>query len=286
MFGYVRPDRAHLTDEAWERYRAAYCGLCRCLGKTYGPAARYILRYDFVFLVLLLEEGEACQTRRCPRHPLGGRPCLEESQALELCAGESVILAYYQLSDGVADGAFFHRLGCRLARRTLKAAYRRASAACGGFDRQVGQCLRELDGLERARSPQMDRAADAFARLLAAAAPETGDAALDRPRRQLLYHLGRWIYLVDAVDDLEEDARRGRYNPVAARYGEAADRAALAVTLGHSLALAQSAFQLLPRTSWSDLLENILYLGLSGVQQLVLTGQWHKKERDKQEITL
>lgn len=280
MFGYVRPDRSRLSDEEWESYQAVYCGLCHCLQKRCGLAARFILNYDFVFLFLLLDEGEGgeCRVRWCPRHPWRGKPCLTQSGAMELCAWESVILAYYKSGDGVADEGFWAGLGSRVARFLLKGAYRRANAHCPDFDYQVAMCLWELDELERQNSPQLDRVADAFARLLGAAAPATGEEALDRPRGQLLYHLGRWIYLADAVDDLARDRERGRYNPVAARFGERVDLDYLDTTMGHSLALAQSAFQLLPRTPWSGILENILYLGLPNVQKLVIAGKWNTKE--------
>lgn len=279
MFGYVRPDRSRLSDKEWESYQTVYCGLCHCLQKRCGLAARFILNYDFVFLFLLLDEvGGGCQTRRCPRHPWRGKPCLTQSGTMELCAWESVILAYYKAGDGVADEGFWAGLGSRVARFLLKGAYRKANAHCPDFDYQVAMCLWELDELERQNSPQLDRVADAFARLLGAAAPATGEETLDRPRGQLLYHLGRWIYLADAVDDLARDRQRGRYNPVAARFGEQVDLDYLDTTMGHSLALAQSAFQLLPRTPWSGMLENILYLGLPGVQKLVIAGKWNQKE--------
>lgn len=285
MFGYVRADRSRLSDEAWARYQGAYCGLCHCLKARYGFKARFILQYDFVFLCLLLEASEdvrpTCQ-RRCAAHPVKPRPCLEASPTMELCADESVILAYDKLLDGVADEGFFQGLGCRLGAFFLKGAYQKARAAQPGFDAHAKACLAQLDELEREGSAQLDRCADAFARLLSGAAGETGKAQLDRPRGQLLYHLGRWIYLIDALDDLDEDIKRGRYNPVAARFGNDVDRDYLTTTMSHSLALCQSAFQLLPRNGWSDILENILYAGLPGVQALVLAGKWRKK---KQEIT-
>lgn len=286
MFGYVRPLRQRLAPEEWESYQAAYCGLCHALERRCGLAARFTLNYDFVFLLLLLDGGgEGCQKRRCPAHPWKGRACLAQSEAMALCADESVILAYFKLRDDAADEGVWKALGGRLAGLLLTRAYRRARAAREGFDGQVAACLGELEALERARSPQLDRVADTFARLLAAAAPETGQPSLDRPRRQLLYHLGRWVYLTDAVEDLAEDGRRGRYNPVAARFGEEPDMAYLGTTMGHSLALAQSAFQLLPKTPWSDILENILYLGLPNVQRLVIAGKWNKKVDRKQERT-
>ena len=284
MFGYVRPHRAQLAPEAWARYQGVYCGLCHCLKARYGQAARFVLQYDFAFLCMLLEppgEPRPIRPRRCAAHPLDPRPCLEPSPAMELCADESVILARYKLRDGVADEGPAGRLGCRCAALLLGRAYRSARAARPEFDRRAAACLAELDGLERAGSPQLDRCADAFARLLTAAAEPTGDEAVDRPRQHLLYHLGRWIYLIDAVDDLDEDRRRGRYNPVAARFGERVERDYLDATMGHSLALCQSAFQLLPQNAWADLLENILYAGLPSVQQLVLEGRWNPKKREK-----
>ncbi len=276
MFGYVRPVLGKLTEEEREAYQAAYCGLCHCLKRRCGLGARYTLQYDFVFLALLLEEGErrGAPTIRCAAHPVKGRPALEPSPAMDLCAAESVVLTRYKLLDGAHDEGLWRGLGYRSAALALHRAYRRARREQPGFDAHVKTCLAELDKLEAANSPKLDNVADTFARLLSAAAPETGDGALDRPRQQLLYHLGRWIYLTDAVDDLAEDTARGRYNPIAARFGQTPDLAYLSTTMTHSLALSQSAFQLLPRTCWSPLLENILYLGLPNVQQLVLEGKW------------
>lgn len=281
MFGYVRPIQSKLSEEEQRTYQAAYCGLCHCLKRRCGLGARYTLQYDFVFLALLLEDepmGESCR-RRCAAHPCKPHLCAAQTPALELCADESVILAYYKLRDGVADEGFWKAMGCRLATWLLRRSYKKALRARPSFDHHVAQCLWELDELERSNAPQLDRVADTFARLLAAAAPETGDPALDRARRQLLYHLGRWIYLVDAWDDLAEDEARGRYNPIAARFGQTPDLDYLTTTMHHSLALAQSAFQLLPATAQKGILENILYLGLPNVQALVQEGKWGRKER-------
>lgn len=279
MFGYVRPILGKLSEEDKAAYQAAYCGLCHCLKKDCGLAARFTLNYDFVFLFLLLDGGAGdCKERRCPAHPLQGRPCLAQNETMALCAWESVILTYYKLGDGVADEGFLRRTGDRLAKGLLRRAYQRTLAHCPDFDRHVAACLGELDELERENAPKLDRTADAFARLLSAAAPETGDETLDRPRRQLLYHLGRWIYLTDALDDREEDLKRGRYNPITARFGQEPELEYLTTTMSHSLSLAQSAFQLLPRTAWSGILENILYLGLPHVQELVAQGRWDQKE--------
>ena len=130
--------------------------------------------------------------------------------------------------------------------------------------------------MEGERCPSIDRTADTFARLLAAAAPPSEDPARNRAMEQLLYHVGRWIYLVDAWDDLEEDRRTGAYNPILVRFpsGVEEGREVMRTTLRHSLNLARSAMALLTLGHWQETLENILYLGLPAVEELVFTGQW------------
>lgn len=288
MFGYVRPQREELKVWEWEGYRAVYCGLCAALGRRHGLAARMFLNYDFTFLAMLLlpaqlrpELGQC----RCPaRLGCGKKRCTVPDPGMDLAADESVILTWWKLRDGVADGSWWKRTACRLLCVLLGRAYRRAAAARPGFARTVQSCLEELAALERENCPSLDRPADAFARLLQAAAPATGDEARDRATGQLLYHVGRWIYLIDAWDDRAEDRRRGSYNPVLARYGgeEEAHRAEFALTLRHSRNLAGGACALLERGCWQGVVENVLYLGLPAVERMVLQGTWKTRSQRNQ----
>ena len=109
MFGYVRPSDGHLTAEDKQRFQAAYCGLCRSLGRRYGLAARMILNYDLAFLAMLLSREPECPTAhcRCPAHPIRGCDALEPQPAFDAAADLSVILTWWQLTDGVADHGFF-----------------------------------------------------------------------------------------------------------------------------------------------------------------------------------
>jgi len=286
MFGYVRAREDTLFPEARRSYESAYCGLCHALKERYGTAARLFLNYDLVFLAMLLAPaGESSRTEclRCPLHPRKGKPACRGGEWMETAAGESVILTWWKLRDAVADGGLLSRLGGRLLCLLLKPAYRRARAHHPEFDASTARLLGELGELERGGSPSIDRTADCFARLLQAAAPAVGEARLDRPRQQLLYHLGRWIYLIDAVDDLAEDRRAGRYNPVAARFPawSREDGEYLRQNMDHSLALAGAAFQLLPANPWSAVLENILYSGLPSVEELVFSGKWREYQKKR-----
>ena len=282
MFGYVRPFRPELKCKDYDLYRATYCGLCRCLRRRYGLIAPLFLNYDFTFLALLLWEPEdrfAPCPGRCHANPLVKKPMCPDSPALEQAADESVVLAWWKLQDSVQDEGFWGGLSARALSLILGPAYRKAARRRPEFDRTVRCCLEELAALEGENCPSLDRTADTFARLLQSAAPGEGERG--RVLAQLLYQLGRWIYLADARDDLEEDRLAGRYNPVAARYGPAGDDGALGLTMDNSLALAGAALQLGEFGCRKSLLENIVYLGLPLVQRAVFDGSWNEIKKQK-----
>lgn len=287
MFGYVRPPLEILPQEEADRFRRAYCGLCHTLGERYGPAARMILNYDFTYLAILLsdpEEAAPCR-RRCVSSPVRLRAYQPATAALELAADESVILAYWQLRDGVEDHAWASGLKYRTGARLLESAYKRAAALRPEFDQAVRRQLQLLSALEQAKDPSMDRAADSFAVLLSSAAEELTDPVRKRIMEQLLYHLGRWIYLIDGADDLKKDAESGNYNPVALRYGltdgtwTPESRRDFATTLDHSIHQMAAAFELWDFGVWTPVLQSTFYGGLFQVGKAVLDGSFHRPSR-------
>jgi hypothetical protein len=291
VFGYVLPPADTLPEEEKKRFSAVYCGLCHTLGERYGLPGRMILNYDFTFLAILFSAGEGtCIESRCPVHPVKGCAACQSTKALETAADESVILFWWQLQDGIADHGFLKGLRYRLAALFLKKAYRKAREVRPDFDRSTKECLAELAALEMENCPSLDRTADTFARLLAGAAGEEEDPVKARVLRQMLYHLGRWIYLTDAADDLKKDFRHGCYNPVALRYelpgGEltAESRESLAATMDASIRVIAASFELYDFGIWTALIESVVYRGLYAVGHSVLHGTFRKKPHSKGRI--
>ena len=295
MHGYVRPPLGTLPPAEAERFRRAYCGLCHTLGQRYGLGERFILNYDFTYLAILLSDREEPEPAmaRCPVSPLRRRAFQPQTPALALAADESVILAWWQSRDGVADHGAVKGLKYRAGCAALRGAYRKAARARPGFDRAVRRQLDILARLEAEQCSSLDEPAHAFAALLAAAAAEVDDPTRRRVLEQLLYHLGRWVYLVDAADDLKKDAASGNYNPVALRFGLTGGvwtpeaRREFALTLDHSIHMMTTAFELWDFGVWRPILESTLYESLFQVGRAVLDGEFRAvtrgryKEKDK-----
>lgn len=289
MFGYVRPAAARLSEEENLRFHNAYCGLCHTLSRRYGFRARFLLNFDFTLLAILLSLGTESRStcRRCIAHPCRGCDTQEPSEALDAAADHSVVLFWWQVQDHIADHGFFASLPYRFAALLLRGAYRKARSAVPAFDEAVRRRLRELSDREHENCASLDAAAEPFSALLAEIAAAEPDEGRRRIFRQLFYHLGRWIYLVDAADDYHADFVSGNYNPLRFRYGLKGDtlpdevKTALGDTLDASIRQMAAAYALLPAGEWTEVLDSIFYESLYAIGKAVLEGTYHKRQRPK-----
>ena len=282
MFGYVRPYKPELKVKEYELFRAAYCGLCWALKEKYGGLARYIINYDLTFLAMLLTESECnpvvCRGR-CPASPCRKKQYLKSGDAFEFAADCSVILTYRNLKDAARDGGFKEKLVSIPAAAVLKGKYRKAEKAQPEFAESTKRLLEELSELEKAKCPSLDAAADKFAKILEAAGSGADNEADKRIIAQMLYHLGRYIYIIYAIDDYYDDCKIGSYYPLIYRFetgGEkltAEQREMLETTLHHSEGLISSAYELKNKNVYDPILSNIIYLGLDNISQMVFQGR-------------
>lgn len=286
MFGYVLPRMDKLSGEAADRYHAAYCGLCSALQRGYGFRARFLVNYDMTFLYFLLQSSEPFQPKRCfcPARPLCRKDCLPDDAVMQYAADLSVLLSYWKLLDAKRDGRLPHRIAARLAMGLLCKSYRKAVKRLTVLDRSFGQQLARLQQMEDAHCASIDRTADAFARLLCDCAAYLENPSERRTVELLLYHLGRYLYLTDALEDLPKDNRSGSYNPLRYRYilengalcGK--DKIEFLETVDASISMAASALELLPERADDEILRNIIYYGLPAVLHSVAEGTFRKRK--------
>ena len=277
MYGYVRIYAPELKVREQEYYRAVYCGLCRSMGKCTGQCSRATLSYDITFFALvrkaLLGETVKVKPRRCMAHPLRRRPMAEPDDTLRLCAYLSAILAYHKIKDDRADEKGLKRAVATVATPYLSSLRRRALRRGHTVtDDRVASAMQALRHLEDERPMSVDEPADLFGNLMGALL--SADLADDRAilANAIGRHIGRWIYILDAADDFEEDVRRARYNPLACLYRDPdmkslprERRETIRLSLMQELAGLERAFDLLDLQDNPDLcgiLSNILYESL------------------------
>ena len=272
MFGYIKPFKAELKVKEWEAYQGIYCGLCKQLAQRYGLFARMTLNYDFVFLAMMdmaLREQRIhfCQCN-CITHPFKKRACCQSNQSLELCCDIAMLLTCYKLEDDLADEGLLRRTAVRLVLPFARRDRKKAAQYRPQLAEQMQQLMQQQNRLEQEGCAQVDLAAELTALLMQQVfAALSDDPMRKRALERFGYLLGRWTYLIDALDDWEEDVRRGRYNPFARQAqqqeitpGEQYRQAR--GTLYLTIAEMRKAYDLLGIRSLDSILENVLDLGL------------------------
>lgn len=260
MFGYVTIAAEALTQEQRDRYRAYYCGLCHALKQRYGALGRMTLSYDATFLYLLLsslyEPEERRETGRCLPHPVKEHAYVQ-SDLCGYCCDMNIALAYHKCLDDWRDD---RSLTGRAEAALLRSAYGRAAAAWPDKCAVIEDCVAQISRLEREGEPSPDAAANLTARMLGAIYRYRDDLWADTLQR-IGEGMGRFVYLMDAYDDLESDLRRGRYNPLKTLHGQSDYEERLRESLTLLIAESTDAFETLPLVKDMDILRNILYAG-------------------------
>lgn len=285
MFGYVIPAHRRLSQEGQKRYKAAYCGLCCCLKERYGFRSRFLVNYDMTFLYCLLSKERECAfvPGACPLHPFCKRECMPADPVMAYAADMTVLLSWWKLKDALEDGRWLKKIGSGLALLVYRKPYKRAAALHPRENDLFREQLQHLGDLEKQECGSLDRVADTFATLLHGCVGEPATPEERRILETLLYHVGRYLYLADALEDLPEDQKHGRYNPLAHRYKvedgklSEADQKELVDTVEASISIAASALELMPPNGNRDILENIIYEGLPAVLKSICNGSFRKR---------
>lgn len=292
MFGYIRTRPGELLVREDTYYRAAYCGLCRSHGTCTGQCSRCFLSYDFTFLSIvrsvLAGETEVPEWRRCALHPTQKRMMLRPSPAMKDMAYAAAILNAYKNLDDLRDERGGKRFRAILMRPFLSGGKRRAEKQCPGMAEGIRKGLDELSRLEEQKIVSVDVYAEVFGRMIADVLCYGLDGANARIAKTIGFHLGKWIYLIDAVDDFPEDVRKKRFNPFVLLYGT--DRLTdqhiteIRIALSAELMGAENGFDLLTypggdRDERQGIIRNIIYLGMPDVAERIL-GRYEGEEKE------
>ena len=280
MFGYVRADTPYLYIKDDNLYRAMYCGVCKGIGQVCGQAARMGLSYDVTFLSVILHNIAGVDVKieksHCLTHCIRTRQMAEVDELTRRLGALNTALVYYKYTDDIQDGD-----KGRGKRLWFKSGFRKVKQTYPEIERIVRENLANQEKVEKAKTESLDRAADATANMLA----EFSDYALGEKKtsatHNLFYAVGKWIYLIDALDDYDKDVKKGAYNPFALAFQATCKKELLEGKSGEDVRYAFHALFFDIRENLSqihfhfnrDLSDNILLRGLPATTKRVMEGE-------------
>ncbi len=262
MFGYIIANRDLMNDEQFIRYRAYYCGLCGALRDRYGTIARLTLTYDMTFLIMLLSsmydnyewtEGE----ERCVVHPLKSH-VYARNAITDYAADVNVLMAYLKMEDDRRDE---RRLSSKAQMAALDGAYKRARSRHPELSVRIEEKLTELYTHEREGGAEPDEGARLFGEVMGEIFTYVPDSVWGPQLRKFGEELGAFIYILDAVTDLEEDEKNGSYNAMS-QVAEGKSEQELRSILTMYIAECARSFERLPLVKDTDIMKNVLYSGV------------------------
>ena len=276
MFGYVVMNRPEMKIKDYDLYRSFYCGLCRELRERYGISGQITLTYDLTFVILLLsglyEPPTKKGTSRCIVHPVRKQP-VRKNQITEYAADMNVFLAYYKCVDDWKDEKKFSRLAYS---RLLENKDKKAEALWKKKTSVIISHLNEISAMEKAGETDIDRISGCFGKIMEEILAWREDQ-WESTLRRMGFYLGKFIYLMDAFRDVEEDIRSGSYNPFRHLYGRPDFEETAIKILTMMAADSCQAFERLPIVEEIDILRNVLYSG-------IWTKYWRKKSEEKKTL--
>lgn len=290
MLGYVKAFKPEMKIKDYELYRGIYCSLCRALGRNYSPIAQLFLSYDFAFAaVLRLAVMQGCFSfaqKRCPYNPAKKCMICSEKGELDYCSHAVIITVYYKVLDNLHDKGLKSKLLAALIYPIVRLMHKKAVRLAPEIEKIIGESMKKQSETEKKNGVGIDEAAHPSADALGKVISLGFEDDMKNKLYSLGYMIGRFVYILDAADDLEDDLKSGSFNPFKQNFDnikdcecrkEFAEKADGMLNLTHSGAL--DALDDIEKNRFEDILENIVFDGLDYSRKTVLSKYNECKEK-------
>jgi len=261
MFGYITVNKAEMKFKEFDIYHSFYCGICQSLKERYGRLGQLALSYDMTFLAILLTGLYEPQIResvcRCVAHPFEEH-LNRRSIYTEYAADMTMLFTMYKCSDDWEDERKVSGLIYGKLLEGKKGKLRQY------YDRKIDEInllMQHFSDAEREGSEDIDKLSGLFGRVMAEIVACREDEWSDN-LRALGFHLGKFIYILDAYEDVEEDIRKGTFNPLKKRYASPDFEEECRTILMMMMSECCREFEKLPILENVEILRNILYSGV------------------------
>lgn len=277
MFGYIIINKAEMKFKDFDVYHSFYCGLCQILKEKYGKRGQMTLSFDMTFLLMLLtglyEPENQVSSCKCIAHPFERHPT-RVNEYTEYIADMNILLSYYKCEDDWKDEKKYSKW---FFAKMLEAKNEKIR---GRYEEKARVIIDSLDSIfvgEQQKESNIDKMAGYFGEIMGQIFMCKDDIWKENLYR-IGFYLGKFIYLMDAYEDIEEDIRKNNYNPFIATWQEPDFDEKCRNILTMMMAECSKEFEKLPIIEYTDILRNILYSGVWCRYEMVRTKRSEKNK--------
>lgn len=261
MFGYITIHKPELKFKEYDIYHGYYCGLCHTLKDLYSNTSRLALNYDLTFLAMLLSSLYEPDTQeeytKCMIHPIQ-KHLVYRNECIDYVAKMTIILSYLKCIDDWEDE---RKIGKKIYGCSLYHDYLDITKEYPDKIEKIETNLKLIQAKEKDQSNSLDEIATLFGQIMAEICIYKDDEWKDE-LYELGFYLGKFIYIMDAYDDIEKDMKKGCFNPLINKYQNDNFEEYCHDVLEMMIARVATVFECLPIIENIEILRNIIYSGV------------------------
>lgn len=278
MFGYVIVNKSEMKFKEFDIYHSYYCGLCRRLKERYGAMGQLSLSYDMTFILMLLTalyEPETTESScKCIAHPFEAHPT-RINLITDYIADMNVLFTIYKCRDDWEDEKKWTKL---VYGKLLEGKNKEAKNLYTDKFRKISLLMQRIGEAEKDNCNDIDAMAGMFGQVMARIVACKEDEWTENLSK-LGFYLGKFIYLSDAYEDIEQDIKKGTFNPLKSRYQNPDFEEECHTILTLMMSECCREFEKLPILDNVEILRNILYSGVWSRYEMVREKRGKEHER-------
>lgn len=277
MFGYVVVNKPELKIKDFDKYQSYYCGLCQSLKNTHGKKSQLTLNNDLTFVGVLLtglyEPKETRKKIRCPLHPVHVKH-ITTNACLDYASDMTIILTYYKLADDIQDE---NSVKSRIFQAVLHKEFLKVKDRYPEKVEKIKQQLEKINQLEKENSQDLDLISGCFGHVMAEIMVYQDDI-FKEDLYNMGYYLGKFIYLIDAYEDIEDDLKNNQFNPLKEKFKNNDFEEYCYHILEMMISQSSFYFEKLPIIENIEILKNIIYSGIWTKFELIKKKRMEEKQ--------
>ncbi len=222
---------------------------------------RLTISYDMTFLVLLLnalyEPKESCVKERCIVHPIGKHQ-KRRSFVSDYVADMNILMTYYKCIDDWNDERkISQKMMAEIIRKNMRMLLAKYPQKCKRLQKQ----FKQLHTYEKNNCNDIDKVSSCFGTILGTLFAIKNDEWKEALEK-IGFFLGKYIYILDAYDDMIEDIKENRYNVLKFYKNKENFNEFIETVLNTLMAQCARYFERLPIIKDVEILRNIIYSGV------------------------
>ena len=221
MFGYVYPFKPDLKIRYYNTFKSYYCSLCHEIKKNYGNIPRVSINFDTTFMAILLDSFSTVkhniEKKTCLIHPVEKKFIIKNNPSINYASHITIILAHNKIIDDINDeNNLFSKIIFPISNKYMQKLPRE-------FDEIKEIIFKNLNNLKNLEMSNKKLSIDEFSHPFGTITKNIFNfyAKINNFNEKYLhylenigYNLGKWIYIIDAFNDIEKDFKNKSFNPI------------------------------------------------------------------------